>query len=156
MQLFINSLKISSILLQQARLALCEAIAALLLNQTKLPPPATALSETTVASTIKTEAANCTTVVDDKIQTIESAISEVAATPRKMRPKTLLELAQGEFDLLDESVSSNSALENTHIEIECTAAETPPKLTASVSFTQMHLQNKRVLQTFPYISIFRD
>ena len=38
--------------------------------------------------------------------------------PKNMKQKTLLELAQGDVDLLDDLNTSNSALENTHIEID--------------------------------------
>ena len=37
---------------------------------------------------------------------------------KNMKQKTLLELAQGDVDLLDDLNTSNSALENTHIEID--------------------------------------
>jgi hypothetical protein len=87
-------------------------------------------------------------------QNSNSALRMVAAAPKSMKPKTLLELAQGDFDLLDESTTSNSALENTHIEIDRIIDEHNPQMTTSESFIQMSLPKELVsTPNIPVISI---
>ena len=126
------------------------------LHQNKYPPPVpSAFPEIHVDSAFKPEVITTRNKSSPmETQNPNSALRMVAATPKSMKPKTLLELAQGDFDLLDESTTSNSALENTHIEIDCIIDERNPQMTASESFTQMSLPKELVsTPNLPVISI---
>ena len=103
----------------QARLALCEAMTVLLLHQNKFPSLSQALPDLEVTGAMATNNISPHAKSEAMQQKpIDSPTRHFATTPTSTKPKTLLELADGDIDLLDESTFSNSAIENTHIEID--------------------------------------
>jgi hypothetical protein len=107
----------------QARLALCEAITVLFLHQNKSPSsalPKSDESKVDLGPKIMLDNHQASAIERDSL---DLASRDIIPSQKSMKPKTLLELAQGDFDLLDEPTPSNSALENTHIEIECIVDE---------------------------------
>ena len=107
----------------QARLALCEAITVLFLHQNKSPSsalPKSDESKVDLGPKIMLDSHQASAIERDSL---DLASRDIIPSQKSMKPKTLLELAQGDFDLLDEPTPSNSALENTHIEIECIVDE---------------------------------
>lgn len=141
----------------QARLALCEAITVLFLHQNKSPPSVpSALPESNESKVDR--AFGPKVLVDNQLSSaIEKDSADLAsknmiAVQKSMKPKTLLELAQGDFDLLDEPTPSNSAIENTHIEIECIVDEALLQHNTATSLADMNSNQELVMQLFSLMS----
>jgi hypothetical protein len=112
----------------QARLALCEAMTVLLLHQNVAPLQKSALPILEVSTTLTI----CN--IDPKSDMIGETTFDSPATPNMTKPKTLLELADGDIDMLDDSAMSNSAVENSNIEIEYFVDDDASKPMSETSF----------------------
>jgi hypothetical protein len=142
----------------QARLALCEAITVLFLHQNKSPPIVP--SALTESNESKVDwALGPKVMVDNQLasaiekDSVDLASKDIIPVQKSMKPKTLLELAQGDFDLLDEPTPSNSALENTHIEIECIVDEALVQHNTVASLALMNSTQELVVRLFSLMSI---
>ena len=132
----------------QARLALCEAMTVLLLHQNKFPPLSQALPDLEVTGAMATNSISPhakSEAMQQKL--IDSPTRHIATTPTSTKPKTLLELADGDIDLLDESTFSNSAIENTHIEIDRFLDDNSSQPNSDASFAFKVLRQEQVLRT---------
>jgi hypothetical protein len=133
----------------QARLALCEAMTVLFLHQNKVPPQVqsaisnlevrTSLAINNISPNAKSDACEHTMV--------DSNSRQFLPTPTMTKPKTLLELADGDIDLLDETNLSTSAVENSQIEIDSFADADP---------TIPVLQTSFALKDSPEIQVLRS
>jgi hypothetical protein len=115
----------------------------LLLHQTKFPPPA---QSPLLGPKVDSTAMSKDAVLHLGLTPIHQKPIESPTGVNSIKPKTLMELAQGGFDLLDgESTTSKSALENTDIQTECVIDCALPDHMSLTSLAQMNTPPKQLV-----------